>query len=134
VNQRLAGAVGGVALVLFGVAIGVAGDRMILRHHPSETSAAEQHRMALQHFQELFDLDDGQVEQIDEIFRRHQSVVVESWSAVEPRLRTAIESVHASMQHVLRPEQQEAFQAWLHEQGQREMHIIQHPDGHTPPR
>lgn len=137
-NQRLARGMGSLALVLFGVALGVAGDRLILRHHgPARVAAPspeEQHRTALLHFQELFDLDEEQVARIDEVFRRHQSIVVESWSAVEPRLRTAIESVHMSMQHILRPEQRAAFHEWLREQGEHSITIIQHGgEGHTPP-
>lgn len=133
-NQRTAGGVGGVALVLFGVAIGVAADRLVLSHHPQTATTEDQHRMALQHLRGLFDLDDGQVTEMDEIFSRHQDVVIESWTTVEPRLRMAIESVHASMESVLRPDQIEAFHAWLGEQGRHEIHVIQHQGERSPPR
>ena len=92
INNRTAGSLGGLALVLIGVAIGIGADRLWLSHHGGPTPH-ESHEMALQHMQQMFDLDDDQLEQIDAIFRRHQGVVVASWAQVEPSLRTAVESV-----------------------------------------
>ena len=82
--------------------------------------------MALRHFQQLFDLDDEQVRQIDSIFRKHQTTVVESWSSVQPHLRSAVESVHNSMFEILRPEQREKFVDWLDEQGVHGLMIMEH--------
>ena len=133
-SQRTSSTLGGLALVLFGVALGIAGDRLVLSHHGgSVTHTERQHEMALGHFQQLFDLDDGQVRQIDSIFRRHQTTVTESWSSLQPRLRTAIESVHHSMFEVLRPEQRERFHAWLEEQGAHGVMVIEHEGRHEGP-
>ena len=131
VSQRASSALGGVALVLFGVALGIAGDRLVLSHHPVASPHVEtQHEMALRHFRQLFDLDDTQVRQIDSIFRRHQTTVIESWASLQPRLQTAIESVHTSMFTVLRPDQRERFHAWLQEQGAHGVVIIEHDAPH----
>ncbi|MDX1394453.1 MAG: hypothetical protein R3195_08680 [Gemmatimonadota bacterium] len=133
-TQRTSSTLGGLALVLFGVAIGIAGDRLILSHHGGTVDHAEQqHEMALGHFQQLFDLDDAQVRQIDSIFRRHQTTVTESWSSLQPHLRTAIESVHNSMFAVLRPDQRERFHAWLEEQGAHGVMVIEHEGPHGGP-
>lgn len=136
-NSKMSGTLGGIALVVFGVAIGIVADRIVLSHHPPASSAESQHAMALQHLQDLFALDDDQVDQIDQIFLRHQGAVIQSWMTVQPHLRSAIESVHLSMSEILRPEQREAFRVWLEEQGAHGMIIIDHDalqQQHEPPR
>ena len=130
-NQRIASGLGGVALVAFGIAIGIAADRFHLSYRPASVSSAEnQHRMALQHLQDLFALDDAQVNEIDQIFRRHQGAIIQSWMTIQPHLQSAIESVHLSMSEVLRPEQREAFRTWMEEQSAHGVIVIDHRQQH----
>ncbi len=130
-NQRIASGLGGAALVVFGIAIGIVVDRFHLRDpHEPVSSAESQHRMALQHLQGLFALDDAQVDEIDEIFTRHQGAVIRSWMTIQPSLQSAIESVHLSMSEVLRPDQREAFRTWLEEQAADGVIVIDHRQQH----
>ena len=110
---------GTLSLVAIGAVIGVTGDRLLhsgahldaLHDHLGQRQ--ELHEQALTEFQERLHLDASQRAEIDSVFRLHQGSIDAAWEDLQPRVQSAVDSVHAHIESILRPDQREAFRAWL---------------------
>lgn len=110
---------GAVSLFALGAATGVTVDRH-LHAPPGPMLHIEQHERALAHLRDRLHLDAAQLHAIDSVVRGHQEAVDRAWGNLRPQVNSAIDSVHAHIESLLRPEQREAFQEWL--AGQRLEH------------
>lgn len=135
------GALGAVALIVIGVAIGLFSDHMFLHGNaaallhgddghagvaaatvvmPGEATPAMAHEAAIASMSEYVGLDAEQTAAIDAIFRHQQHTVTASWQELHGRLQEAIDSVETQISRVLRPDQKERFDRWV---------ARHHPDG-----
>lgn len=78
---------------------------------------------ALEHLRGELHLDDGQMTTLDSVVREHQVYVDRVWAEARPEIQQAVDSVHAYIESILRPDQREAFRRLLHPEGGR-----LHPD------
>lgn len=122
IRRRLASILGTVSLLVLGAVLGIAADRHLQRGHDPVTVVAMSHDGAIEYFRERFDLDEDQVRRIHEVFLRHQTSVDSLWRVVRPHMTTAIDSVHAELEAILRPAQRDAFMAWLRSDGPATLH------------
>lgn len=112
--------VGGLSLFVLGAAAGVLFERY---HGPAPHLGAagggDHREVALQHLRSELHLDQEQERAVDSALQRHQVFVDEAWSRLRPDVQDAIDSVHAYIRTVLRPDQIEAFHRLLSEQQAR---------------
>src|SRR5690606_28642275 len=110
------------SLIVLGAVLGSATDRPYLAHRPqhgSMSSMEHLHEETLERFRVILDLDDAQVAAIDSIFRHRQDEFESTWRILNHHLYSTVDSVHEEVNALLRPEQREAFQRWLREEGRR---------------
>ena len=111
---------GGLSLFVLGAVSGVLFERL---HDPAPhriNGGAGDHRdVALEHLRSQLHLDGEQERAVDSALQRHQVLVDEAWSRLRPEVQAAIDSVHAHILTVLRPDQIEAFHRLLSEQEDR---------------
>lgn len=112
--------VGGLSLFVLGGASGVLFERFHGSSlHVSAGEAADHREVALTHLRSTLHLDREQERAVDSALQRHQVLVDEAWSRLRPEVQDAIDSVHAHIRTVLRPDQIEAFHRLLSEQEAR---------------
>ena len=84
-----------------GVAIGVAYERQ----HQRQAEAPMDAEHVMHHLHTDLGLDSAQQAEIAAIFARRQGSVDSAWHAMQPRMRSALDSTHAEIMKVLRPDQ-----------------------------
>jgi Spy/CpxP family protein refolding chaperone len=102
------------SLLVLGGVLGVAVDRHVLSR-PAVAGPANFHDLAA--LQDRLNLDASQRRQLDSIISAHHAMLQRTWAELHADLGASVDSVHASLEAVLTPEQREEFRAWL-----REMH------------
>lgn len=121
---------GVLSLLVIGGVLGVTADRTLhgsggrapVTDHFVELQE-DLHERALSDFQERLRLDEGQRRDVDSVFRRHQSSVDRAWNTLRPQVQSAVDSVHAHIESILRPDQRAAFRDWLASQAGGEMDL-----------
>ena len=107
-----------VATFAAGIATGVAVERGSESRHDivAANSHDPLHRLTLD-----LSLDADQQRAIAAVLASHQKDVDTAWHAVQPHVRSTMDSAHHEIEKILRPEQLEKF---------RKMIDGRHPDGH----
>ncbi len=113
-SMRVRGVIGGFSLVIVGVALGVAADRIILAHHAPETNipAGDDHA-AVVAFRHVLELDDDQLAEIHRILIRNQASVDEAWQSLRVGMSEGIANAHDEIRALLTEEQLGLFEDWL---------------------
>ena len=101
-----------------GLAAGIYYER---RHAPAPPAVALSAHDAMHRLVRDLDLDSAQQQAISEIIARHQKDVDATWHAMQPHVRSTLESLHNEVAAVLQPEQAVKF---------RKMMETMHPGGH----
>ena len=101
-----------------GVAAGVAVERKGESRHA--TTSADSHDPMHRLTADL-NLDADQQGAIAAVLAKHQKDVDAAWHAVQPHVRSTMDSAHHEIERILRPEQLEKF---------RKMIDARHPSGH----
>lgn len=117
-EPRVRMGVAALSLFVLGAAAGMAFERGrgpdgLLPH-----DTARHHVRAMEHLRTELHLDEAQVLTIDSVVREHQIFVDRAWAELRPELQQAVDSVHATIESVLRPEQREGFRRFLERQGE----------------
>lgn len=105
--------VGVVALLVIGAVIGIAVDRRLHGGGSPHGPAAALHEAAMSGMVEEIDLTPDQRHQIEAILRSRHDAMQSVWHTIHEQLGTTLDSVHAEIEVVLTPAQQEAFRRWL---------------------
>ncbi|MGI9625507.1 MAG: hypothetical protein ACR2QM_01610 [Longimicrobiales bacterium] len=113
----LRAAIGAASIFVLGAVAGISGYRWVHAVPVSHVSATGHHEAALRHLREELHLDEHQVAIVDSVVREHQSAIDSAWAGLRPGLTDAVDSVHAHLQSVLRPDQLAAFHEFLQSQG-----------------
>jgi hypothetical protein len=90
-----------------GMTAGVAYERSQGSRHNSVATEAHE---VMHHLARELDLDSSQQKAIAEIFARRQTELNSSWRAVEPHVRTTLDSTQQEIAGVLRPDQLAKYQ------------------------
>lgn len=112
-NPRANGILGGAAVLLIGVALGIVLDRTVLVPPHSEASTAQDHAAVLASLTADLHLSDAQVAQVREILDRHQATVTAAWQDTHRTLKAALDSVTTQVEAVLEPDQIEEYHEWI---------------------
>ena len=111
-------AVAAVSIFVLGAVAGVVVDRWHRASSGGGPDHGVRHTMeaerALEHLRSELHLDDAQVSTLDSVVREHQVYVDRVWAEARPEIQEAVDSVHAYIESILRPDQREAFRRLLH--------------------
>lgn len=111
---RSRGFLGVAALLLIGVAMGVALDRSMLAPRTGQAAASPQdHGVVVLSLTRDLGLDEAQAQEVMGILERHQVVVNQAWEGTHRTLLAALDSVTNQIESILEPEQVERYHAWI---------------------
>lgn len=113
IGAMLRAAVGVVALLVIGAVLGIAVDRRLHGGAAPHGAAAVLHEAAMSGMAEEIALTPEQRRQVEAILRSRHDAMQSVWHTIHEQLGTTLDSVHAEIEVVLSPEQQEAFRRWL---------------------
>ena len=121
-KQSIRPLVGSASMLLIGVVIGIAIDRVTVIHgHGGAHSpgvvvvASAEPDAAFSELAEHLDLSEQQAAQAQEIFSAHQASVDTAWTEVQDHLGLAIQSVMQELESVLEPGQLGRLHQWIAE-------------------
>ena len=106
------------SLVLFGVVLGIAGDRLWLAHRRPPIVIDASHAQRFHALLDTLGLSDDQRQAMDSVLNRFQRHVELSWQALQPGLTATIDSATEQIEAILTPEQLATFRAWRHAEHQ----------------
>lgn len=116
-GARARAALGVVALLVIGALLGVTVDRWLHRPDRGHGPAAALHEAALSGMVEEIALTPEQRARVDSILRSRHEAMRSLWATIHGQLGPTLDSVHAEIEVVLTPAQQEAFRRWLRSSG-----------------
>ncbi len=121
-KQSIRPLVGSASMLLIGVVIGIAIDRVTVIHgHGGAYSpgvvvvASAEPDVAFSELTEHLDLNEQQAAKAQEIFSAHQASVDTAWTEVQDHLALAIQSVMQELESVLEPRQRGRLHQWMAE-------------------
>jgi len=116
-SSRLHAALTLVAVLVIGIALGITLDRFwVMRALPASPMNSA---TLISEMDRRLHLDVAQRDTIASVLRRHQMTVDSAWARVRPSLHAVIDSSQREIIAVLRPDQRDAYRAWIRSHAMR---------------